>query len=174
MKRIFAATANPDGIVDKAVKTIVEVEIMPGIGIHLVGLADAATKETLLRVITALQSCGYSIPGKKILINVAPRSLYKCEGGLDLPIALGILKASGAVNIITEGLYFHGELGLDGSLRLTGAEDDILDWIKHGEEYDYTLVGALPDGGRDVAIDHYWGFATLSELILYLSSFYAI
>ena len=50
----------------KAVPVTVEVNITLGVGIHLVGLADAAVKESLLRTVTALQALGYHVPGKKI------------------------------------------------------------------------------------------------------------
>ena len=56
----------------QAVPVTVEVDINSGIGIHLVGLADVAVKESLLRTMTALQSIGFRIPGKKIVINLAP------------------------------------------------------------------------------------------------------
>ena len=56
-----------------AVPVTVEVDITMGIGIHLVGLADVAVKESLLRTVTALQSIGFRIPGKKIMNNL---SLY--------------------------------------------------------------------------------------------------
>ena len=60
-----------------AVKVTVEVDITMGIGIHLCGLGDIAVKESLLRTITALQSLNYHIPGKKIVINLAPADLHK-------------------------------------------------------------------------------------------------
>ena len=104
-------------------KVMVEVGVSAGIGIHLVGLADAAVKETLLRVITALQSCGYHIPGKKIVINLSPddrRNSRLSSGWFDLPVALGILLASGQIEANVgelEQTIFVGELGLDGKLR---------------------------------------------------------
>ena len=55
----------------QAVPVTVEVDINSGIGIHLVGLADVAVKESLLRTMTALQSIGFRIPGKKIVINLS-------------------------------------------------------------------------------------------------------
>ena len=73
----------------------VEVDVTRGIGIHLVGLADVAVKESLLRTVTALQALGFHIPGRKIVINLAPADMHKNGGGYDLPIALGILAASG-------------------------------------------------------------------------------
>ena len=55
----------------EAVPVTVEVDITHGIGIHLVGLADVAVKESLLRTVTALQSLGFRIPGKKIVNNLS-------------------------------------------------------------------------------------------------------
>ena len=55
----------------RAVPVTVEVNITLGIGIHLVGLADAAVKESLLRTVTALQAKGFHIPGKRIVNNLS-------------------------------------------------------------------------------------------------------
>ena len=77
----------------QAVPVTVEVNITLGVGIHLVGLADAAVKESLLRTVTALQAKGFHIPGRKIVINLAPADLHKQGSGYDIPIALGILGA---------------------------------------------------------------------------------
>ncbi len=106
-----------------AVPVIVEVDVVQGIGIHLVGLADTAVKESLLRTITALQAMGYKIPGRKIVINLAPADLHKSGSGYDLPIALGIIAASGQAEFFSLGDYLiMGELGLDGTVRdITGA-----------------------------------------------------
>ncbi|MBQ6254214.1 MAG: YifB family Mg chelatase-like AAA ATPase [Bacteroidales bacterium] len=102
----------------EAVPVTVEVDITSGIGVHLVGMADVAVKESLLRTITALQSLGFHIPGKKIVINLAPADLRKSGGGYDLPIALGIIAASGQRELPGLGKYIiMGELGLDGALR---------------------------------------------------------
>ncbi len=102
----------------EAVPVTVEVDITTGLGIHLVGLADAAVKESLLRTITALQSMGFRIPGKKIVINLAPADMHKKGSGYDVPIALGIIKASGQRELpLLEQFVIMGELGLDGSVR---------------------------------------------------------
>lgn len=101
-----------------AVPVTVEVDITQGIGIHLVGMADIAVKESLLRTITALQSLGFHVPGKKIVINLAPADMHKSGGGYDVPIAIGIVAASGQVELPGLGKYLiMGELGLDGSVR---------------------------------------------------------
>lgn len=101
-----------------AIGVTVEVDISLGIGVHLCGLADAAVKESLLRTVTALQSLGYRIPGKKIVINLAPADTHKNGSGYDLPIAIGIIAASEQASLPLLGKYLlMGELGLDGSVR---------------------------------------------------------
>ena len=96
-----------------------------GIGIHLVGERDAFVKETLLRVVTALQSAGVSIPAKKIIINISAQSIYgepkrviRHEESHDLPIAIGILKEMGrlAYNVNELGFVAGGRLKLDGTI----------------------------------------------------------
>lgn len=106
-----------------AVPVTVEVDIATGIGIHLVGLADAAVKESLLRTITSLQSMGFKIPGRKIVINLAPADMHKKGSGYDVPIAIGIIAASGQRELpFLDEFIIMGELGLDGSVRgISGA-----------------------------------------------------
>ena len=102
----------------RAVPVTIEVNITLGIGIHLVGLADAAVKESLLRTVTALQTKGFRIPGRKIVINLAPADMHKQGSGYDIPIALGIIAASEQRPLPALGRYLiMGELGLDGSVR---------------------------------------------------------
>ena len=102
----------------EAVPVEVEVNIAQGLGIHLVGLADAAVKESLLRTITALQSLDFRIPGKKIVINLAPADMHKKGSGYDLPIALGIIAASKQRELpLLDHFLIMGELGLDGTIK---------------------------------------------------------
>lgn len=102
-----------------ALPVTVEVNISAsGLGLHLVGLADAAVKESLLRTMTALQSMGFRIPGKKIVINLAPADLHKRGSGYDVPIALGIIAASEQLEMpLLDKFVIMGELGLDGTVR---------------------------------------------------------
>ena len=101
-----------------AMPVIVEVDVANGIGIHLVGLADAAIKESLLRIVTSLQTLGFRIPGRKIVINLAPADMHKKGSGYDLPIALGIIAASAQRELpLLDKLLIMGELGLDGTIR---------------------------------------------------------
>lgn len=101
-----------------AVAVKCETSVSTGIGIHLVGLPDQYTKESLLRTVTALTVLGYRIPGKKIIINLAPSDLYKSGSSHDLAIAVGILAASEQEPLPNlENWFVYGELSLDGKLR---------------------------------------------------------
>jgi len=102
----------------EATTITVEVNIASGIGYHLVGLPDNAVKESSYRIAAALQNNKYKLPGKKIIINMAPADLRKEGSAYDLTFALGILAASGQIKAenISEYLIM-GELSLDGSLQ---------------------------------------------------------
>jgi magnesium chelatase family protein len=83
-----------------------------------VGLPDAAVRESRDRVRSAIKNSGFEIPPTKITINLAPADLKKEGSGFDLPIAIGILGAYGALAIKElDDFVLVGELGLDGSLR---------------------------------------------------------
>ncbi|UUC44892.1 YifB family Mg chelatase-like AAA ATPase [Flavobacterium cerinum] len=95
----------------------IEVNIDKGIGYHLVGLPDNAIKESSYRIAAALKNNGCQLPGKKIVINMAPADLRKEGSAYDLPIAIGILAASGQISSDAIASYLiMGELSLDGSL----------------------------------------------------------
>ncbi|KKR95880.1 MAG: Magnesium chelatase, subunit ChlI [candidate division TM6 bacterium GW2011_GWE2_41_16] len=101
----------------------VEVEVDLSFGLlnfMIVGLADTAIKESRQRIATALKNCGVKLPERKITINLAPADLKK-EGTLfDLPIALGILHASGTLELTEQFIHetiVIGELSLDGAIR---------------------------------------------------------
>ena len=102
-----------------AIPIMVEVNVDNGIGFHLVGLPDSAVKESQQRIETALNIYGYKIPGRKIVVNMAPADIRKEGSAYDLTLAIGILAASeqiaGASEL--EDYYIVGELSLDGSLQ---------------------------------------------------------
>ena len=101
-----------------AVTVTVEVDMSPGVGIHLVGLPDSAVRESLLRVFTALGSYGFTVPGRKIIVNLAPADMRKEGSAFDLAIALGIIAVSERVPMPHLGEYVvMGELALDGTIR---------------------------------------------------------
>jgi magnesium chelatase family protein len=85
---------------------------------HTVGLPDAAVRESRDRVRAAIKNSGYLIPPSFITINLAPADMKKEGAGFDLPIAIGILGAYGALRVDDLGRFLLvGELGLDGSVR---------------------------------------------------------
>ena len=85
---------------------------------HTVGLPDAAVRESRDRVRAAIKNSGYLIPPTFITINLAPADLKKEGSGFDLPIAVGILGAYGALRVSDLSRFLLvGELGLDGSVR---------------------------------------------------------
>jgi len=97
----------------------VEVDVSPGQEkTRIVGLPDAAVKESEERVTSALRNSGFRRPAGNVLINLAPADLRKQGSALDLPIALGILLASAQVSGARAGEHaFVGELALDGTVR---------------------------------------------------------
>jgi magnesium chelatase family protein len=86
--------------------------------IDVVGLPEAAVRESAARVRAAIQGAGVPFPSRRVTVNLAPAELRKSGAGLDLPIAVGILKAAGTLGDASlERLGFLGELALDGRLR---------------------------------------------------------
>ncbi len=85
----------------------------------IVGLPDAAVRESRERVLAAVRNCGFEFPTRKITINLAPAHVRKEGARFDLPIAVALLLASGQIprgRPVEEGI-FVGELALDGTLR---------------------------------------------------------
>ena len=104
----------------EAAPVTVEVHLANGLpSFTLVGLADVEVKEARERVRSALQNAGLEFPhNKRITVNLAPADLPKDSGRFDLPIALGILAASGQIDgARLAGHEFAGELSLSGELR---------------------------------------------------------
>ena len=101
----------------------VETDLSRGLpGFEVVGLPDAAVKESRDRVRAAVKNTGFEAPAAKITVNLAPADLHKTGPIYDLPIYLSLLKASGATAADFSGAVFLGELALDGSVRrVTGA-----------------------------------------------------
>ena len=118
----------------EATTITVEVDINPGTKFYMVGLPDNAVKESQFRIRTALSNMGHRIPGKRIVINLAPADIRKEGSYYDLTIAIGILAASGQINSAEVSKYIvMGELSLDGGLQpLKGALPIALQAKKEG------------------------------------------
>ncbi len=112
-----ALSATPWGIEARPVQ--VEVDVQNGLPqMQIVGLPDAAVRESRERVRSALRNCGFDLPPRAVTINLAPADLRKEGNHLDLAIALALLAAHGALPAeALAGTLLCGELGLDGSVR---------------------------------------------------------
>lgn len=121
-----------------AVPVDVQVQIAPGMPqFILVGLPDKAVKESGERVRAALVASGLGLPPKRITVNLAPADLPKEGSHYDLPIALGIMAAIGAIpQDALDGYLALGELGLDGRLAHVGG----------------ILLAAIAAQGRDLGL----------------------
>jgi len=97
----------------------VEVDISPGVpAFAIVGLPDTAVQEAKERVRSAVRNSGFSFPNQRITVNLAPADLRKEGPAYDLPIAMGVLLASGQLPPgDLESALVVGELSLDGSVR---------------------------------------------------------
>jgi len=111
---LSAAVYGVDGYV-----VTVETDIAHGLSVfNIVGLPDAAVKESQHRVQAAVKNSGFTFPNRKITVNLAPADIKKEGPAFDLPMAIGILAASGVMQpAALKDLAFIGELSLDGTLR---------------------------------------------------------
>ena len=103
----------------EAVEVSVEVSISNGLpGFFIVGMPDAAVRESQERVRAALRASGFVLPAQRVVVNLAPGSLRKTGSGFDLPIAVGLLAATGQIPAsYGAGWFWAGELSLDGAVK---------------------------------------------------------
>jgi magnesium chelatase family protein len=126
----------------------VEVDIAAGLpGLDIVGLPDAAVKESKERVRAAVKNAGFEFPVRRVTVNLAPADMRKDSPGLDLPIAVGILAASGQLEpAACAGYVFIGELSLEGRLRgLSGILPMAMDIAAQG----LPAVMVAPDNAQE-------------------------
>jgi len=102
----------------KATTITIEVSVSQGVNFFMVGLPDNAVKESQQRIESALREYNYRMPGKKVVINMAPADIRKEGSAYDLTLAIGILAADEQiVNTEVHKYVIMGELSLDGSLQ---------------------------------------------------------
>ena len=131
----------------EAVPVDVQVMVAPGkVGMQIVGLPDKAVAESRERVQAALHASGLSMPAKKVTVNLAPADLPKEGSHYDLPIALGLMAALGAIpGDALAGYVVLGELSLDGTIApVAGALPAAIGANAHGQGPD--LPGRLRAG----------------------------
>ncbi len=150
----------------------VEVDISPGAipKVILVGLAEAAVKESIHRIERALVNSGYARPHDRVVINLSPADLPKDAASLDLPIALGLLLSDGQVEQeFGRKTVFIGELALDGSLRaVKGALSMALAARDSGQTHIVVPVANAQEAAVVEGIDVI-AVGTLSEAVGFLS-----
>src|SRR4051812_5275394 len=97
----------------------IEVDVSFGLpGFTVVGLPDASVRESRDRIRSAVRNCGFEFPRHRIIVNLAPADVRKAGASFDLPIALGVLAASGVISRRdVDDVLILGELSLDGGIQ---------------------------------------------------------
>ena len=97
----------------------VEVDVPNGMpSLEMVGLLGSEVKEAKERVRATIKNLGITMPPKRIVVNLSPANVRKAGTAYDLPIAVGILKSMGVLDLeCTKNMLLLGELGLDGTLK---------------------------------------------------------
>ncbi|RWU06289.1 YifB family Mg chelatase-like AAA ATPase [Pedobacter chitinilyticus] len=153
-----------------AITITIEINIGPGNKYFMVGLPDNAVKESLFRVESAIRIAGYHMPRQKILVNLAPADIRKEGSAYDLPIAIGILAASGQLDAtLLEQYVVMGELSLDGGLQsIKGALPIAIQARKEGFK-GLILPAANANEAAIVNDMQVYGMANLLEVINFFS-----
>jgi magnesium chelatase family protein len=150
----------------------VEVDVHNGLPqVQIVGLPDASVRESRERVRSAIKNCGFDLPPKSVVINLAPADLRKQGNHLDLAIALALLAAHGQLpEEVLAGRLLCGELGLDGAIRSVrgglaiadlgrrlGVREVLLPAPNAGEAAALGAVPVIPITSLSEAIQHLLG-----------------
>ena len=156
-----------------AYRVEVEVDITSGLPTFTtVGLPEASVKESKERVKSAITNSGYRFPDDRITVNLAPADIKKEGTGFDLPIALGILAATGTIpqKIISQYLIL-GELSLDGRVK---AVKGSLPMALAAKEAGYKAIMVPYENGREASVVtdiDVLPVQTLSQVVAYLRGF---
>jgi magnesium chelatase family protein len=167
---VFAQTYGSTTLGLNGVLIHVEVDIANGIPtFDIVGLPDTAVRESRERVRAAIKNAGFEFPTRRITINLAPADIKKDSSGLDLPIAVGILSASGQIDAtVAQNYLFVSELSLEGKLRgITGLLPMAINSLQNGI---VNLIVAPDNVHEALLVDGLTVYAplTLTDVILFL------
>ena len=162
------ATAALHGV--RSFRVDVEVALTSGLpSFTVVGLAEGAVREGRERVTAALRSVDAPLPNRRITVNLAPADVRKEGSAFDLPIAVGLLAASGRLGEVElDGTGFVGELGLDGSLRaVPGILPMALQAVQSGMD---ALVVPRQSAGEAAVVQgvRVFGAGSLAEVVAHL------
>lgn len=138
---------------------------------NIVGLPDTGIKESKDRIKTAIKNCGIELLSRKYIINLSPADVRKEGTGLDLAIAIAILKSIGQIRPFnTDKIIFIGELSLDGKInKINGVLPICIEALKHGINKiilprENAMEASIVEGIEVI------GVRTLSETINYLNN----
>lgn len=149
-----------------AITITIEVNILTGARFIIVGLPDNAVKESQQRVDSALRQIGLKIPGKRIIINMAPADVKKEGSSFDLPLAIGILAANEQLPTEQLGDYIlMGELSLDGSLKPVKG---VLPLAIHAKRENFKGMIVPLENANEAAVVQdldVYGFSHISEVL---------
>lgn len=164
--KIFSGAVN--GI--EATTITLEVNILNGAKFIIVGLPDNAVKESQQRIDSALREIGSRIPGKRVIINMAPADVKKEGSAYDLPLCIGILAANEQLS--PEGLenfMMLGELSLDGSLVAVKGVLPIA--INARSEGFKSIIVPLENANEAAVVEgiHVYGFSHIREVTDFLN-----
>lgn len=162
------AGAAPLGVA--AVSICAEVAIRKGaLRVSIVGLPDAATRESKERLVPAITNSGFALQNCEIVINLSPADLRKEGTAYDLPMAVGILVAQGILTAdAVERVWFAGELALDGALRPVRSILPIAECaVEHGAQRLFVPVGNGAEGAlvRDLEVIEVAALAQLVQIL---------
>jgi magnesium chelatase family protein len=148
---VFAHTFGSTTLGLNGILITVEVDIANGIpNFDIVGLPDTAVRESRERVRAAIKNSGFEFPTRRITVNLAPADIKKDSSGLDLPIAVGILAASGQVNQANcHNQVFAGELSLEGRIR---AVSGILSMAANCQENNIPEMIVAPENAQEALL----------------------
>ncbi|MBC8569385.1 YifB family Mg chelatase-like AAA ATPase [Zongyangia hominis] len=133
-----------------SVVVTVEVDIATGLpGFDIVGLPDAAVKESRDRVKSAIKNCGFTLPVSRITVNLAPADIRKSGPLYDLPIMVAILQGSGQLDIPLDAYAFIGELSLSGDVRHISG---VLPMVLKAKEAGFAGVFIPADNAAEAAV----------------------
>lgn len=149
----------------------VEVDISDGLpSFTIVGLPDKAVEESKERVRSALKNSGADFPLQRVTVNLAPADLPKAGPSYDLPIALGILIASGQISKDLKNSFFVGELSLDGSLRHTNGILPLA-YLAKEKKFERIFVPTVNTNEASIVSDlQVYSLDSLLELVRFLNT----
>jgi magnesium chelatase family protein len=154
----------------------VEVDIAQGLPTFTtVGLPEAAVKESRERVKSAITNSGYTFPADRITVNLAPANIKKDGTGFDLPMALGILAATGILpEKALSGYLFLGELSLDGRVKPVNGS---LPMAIAAEKAGYHGIVVPAENGKEASVVanlSVYPIRTLGQVVQFLGGFKSI